>query len=885
MYRLSMLIFGALVLPLPAASAVDFQRDVRTILARKCFACHGPDEHARKANLRLDSFEGATGKGGGYPGIVAGKSAQSRVIARVTDTRRPMPPAGEPLNAKEIDTLRRWIDEGAVYTRHWSFEKPVRHELPKVSDPKWPANGIDHFVLARLDKEGLKPSPEADRHTLVRRLSLDLTGLPPSPMMVDEFLRDRSPQAYERLVDRLLAMPQYGERWARVWLDLARYADTQGYEKDNRRTIWPYRDWVVKAFNDNLPFDQFTVRQIAGDLLPDSRQSDLIATGFHRNTMTNTEGGTDDEEFRDLAVKDRVATTGQVWMGLTWGCAQCHSHKYDPLSHKEFYQLYAFFNQSEDSDKPDDRPVLRMEKISSPIMRELESDKRRKTHIHERGNFLNPGAEVQAAVPEAFHPMAAGAPSTRLGLAQWLVSRDNPLTARVQVNRYWARLWGRGLVESEEDFGTQGLAPSHPELLDWLATEFVRLNWDMKALLKTIVMSAAYRQSSEVAPALLDKDPYNRLLARGARYRLDAEVVRDQALALSGLLSAKVGGPPVMPWQPEGIWQVVYNGETWRTSAGEDRYRRGLYTFMRRTAPYPAMITYDAPTGETCTIRRVRTNTPLQALASLNDPVSMEAAQQLGLRILREAGGSDKARAERMLQRILVRPPSKDEVARVLNLHKEATAELKAGGEGARKLLNYGKVLYTEDRQIPIITDVRTKASPWLYTLDNPGDTWMTPAFDASSWTRGEAPFGHLAKPDEDRPIRTNWETEGIWLRAEFELPEGRIDDVNLAIRNLGSFDVYLNGVPAVSTNLDRNAYYDYTVTQDALKTLKPGRNVIAIHAMRIHEKSIGQFLDVSFQAMRPLAFEAVRRDDASRAAWVVVANALLNLDETVTRR
>jgi hypothetical protein len=883
MYRLPMLI-SAWILPVFAAPTVDYQRDVRTILARKCFACHGPDEHARKANLRLDTFEGAAGRNGGYPGIVPGDSARSRVVARITDPKFPMPPTGERLNGNEIETLRRWIDEGAVYTRHWAFEKPVRHEPPTVSDPRWPVNAIDRFVLARLDREGLKPSPEAGRYTLARRLALDLTGLPPSPAMVEAFVRDRSPQAYERFVDKLLAMPQYGERWARVWLDLARYADTQGYEKDNRRTIWPYRDWVVKAFNENMPFDQFTVRQIAGDLLPDAQPDDLIATGFHRNTMTNTEGGTDDEEFRDLAVKDRVATTGQVWMGLTWGCAQCHSHKYDPLSHKEFYQLYAFFNQSEDSDKPDDRPVLRIGQASTLILRELESGKRRTTRIHERGNFLNPGAEVQPAAPEAFHPMAADAPRNRLGLAQWLVSSENPLTARVQVNRYWARLWGRGLVESEEDFGTQGAAPVHPELLDWLATEFVRLNWDMKALLKTMVMSATYRQASDVAPALLEKDPYNRLLARGARYRLDAEAVRDQALAVSGLLSGRMGGPPVMPWQPEGIWQVVYNGETWRTSAGEDRYRRSLYTFLRRTAPYPTMITYDAPTGETCTIRRVRTNTPLQALASLNDPVSMEAAQQLALRVLAEAGGSDKARAERMMQRILVRPPFKEEVERVLRLHREATATLKAGGDPG-KLLNYGKLLYTEDREIPLITDVRTKPSLWRFTLDNPGDTWTAPGFDASSWRQGEAPFGQLPKPDEERPIHTTWETERIWLRAEFDLPEGRIEDVRLAIRNLGAFDLYLNGVPAVSTNLDRNAYYDYPVSKDALRTLKPGRNVMAIHAMRIHEKSIGQFLDVSFQAMRPLAFDASRRGDASRAAWVAVANALLNLDETVTRR
>ncbi|MBL8295671.1 MAG: DUF1549 domain-containing protein, partial [Bryobacterales bacterium] len=451
----SFLVAALVCLPALAQTTVDYQRDVRPLLAKRCLACHGPDEHGRQAGLRLDTREGATAAGG----IVPGASARSKVFARITDARRPMPPAGERLNAAEVELIKRWIDQGANYARHWAFEKPKRHAAPAVTRSDWPRNPIDHFVLARLEQEKLEPSPEADKHTLARRVALDLTGLPPSPALLRSFVEDTSAGAYERLVDTLLASPAYGERWARVWLDLARYADTQGYEKDSNRTIWPYRDWVIRAFNNNMPFDQFTAKQLAGDLLPSPSQDDWIATGFHRNTMTNTEGGTDDEEFRDTAVKDRVAVTGQVWMGLTWGCAQCHTHKYDPIAHNEFYQLYAFFNQTEDADKPSDEPVLKFENASTLILKELAGDKRRVTHIQNRGNFLDPGERVEAGTPKAFHPMGDDVPRNRLGLAKWLVSSENPLTARVTVNRFWARLFGRGMVETEEDFGTQGAAP------------------------------------------------------------------------------------------------------------------------------------------------------------------------------------------------------------------------------------------------------------------------------------------------------------------------------------------------------------------------------------------------------------------------------------------
>lgn len=867
-----------------AGAPVDFQREIRPLLAKKCMPCHGPDEHARKANFKIDTFDDVTGARGGYRGIVPGDSKQSRVAIRIAQPTSPMPPVGERLTPREVELIRSWIDSGAEYKAHWAFQKPKQPQLPAVSDGKWVRNGIDAFVLARLDAEKLKPAPEADPYVLARRVSLDLTGLPPDPSRAAAFVQDPSPAAYERLVDELLASPRFGERWARMWLDLARYADTQGYEKDNRRIIWPYRDWVIQAFNKNIPFDRFTILQLAGDLLPNADEQSLIATGFHRNTMTNTEGGTDDEEFRDAAVKDRVAVTGQVWMGLTWGCAQCHSHKYDPLTHKEFYQLYGFFNQTEDSDKPDDRPVLKLAGASTLILRDLPKEQRRTTRIHERGNFLNPGEPVEAATPEAFPPLQAGVAHDRLALANWLVSPANPLTARVQVNRFWARLFGRGIVETEEDFGTQGAPPSHPELLDWLATGFMNSGWDMKALLKTMVLSATYRQSSDLTPALLERDPNNRLLARGPRFRLDAEMVRDQALAASGLLSAKIGGPPVMPWQPEGVWQVVYNGDRWAVSPGEDRYRRGIYTFLRRSAPYPSMIIYDAPTGETCTMRRIRTNTPLQALAALNDPALVEAAQHLALRVAGEGKKSDKAKVEQMFEALLVRAPRETETRRILALYQDARRDLRARAESAQKLLAYDKIIYADDRLVTLVSDVRTKASTWKFTTEAPPADWKSPGFNDSGWQSGAAPFGRLQKADPERPIGTKWDAETIWLRIEFDLPE-QAEIPRFLIRNLGSFEAFINGVPAASTNLDRNNYYEYSLAPEAARGLKPGRNVLAFQTQRLHESKDGQYFDASFVMSKPIGGTKLRGKDADTAAWVVVANALLNLDETVTRR
>jgi len=660
---------------------VDFGRQIRPLLSERCFHCHGPDEEYREGGLRLDQQSGAHGEAdSGKRAIVPDSPESSELLRRLTtiDDDERMPPAESgkpPLSADEIALVRRWIEQGGTYEKHWALVPPRQAPLPQVRRRDWPRNEVDQFVMARWEKEGLEPSPEADRATLLRRLYLDLIGIPPEPKDVDAFVQDDAPQAYERQVDRLLASPRFGERWAQVWLDMARYADTQGYEKDMPRVIWAYRDWVIDAINRDMPFDQFTIEQLAGDLLPNASPQQILATAFHRNTLTNEEGGTDDEEFRVAAVKDRVDTTMQVWMGLTIGCAKCHTHKYDPISIAEYYRLYAFFNQTEDADRGDDAPTLTLlskeqtdkvetletdrkniqakhkevennregdfkpfseqlatidtkikelrSKASTPIMRELPEKKRRITRIHKRGNFLSQGNLVQPDTPTALGPLGTDMPKNRLGLARWLVHVDNPLTARVQVNRYWARLFGRGLVFTEEDFGSQGIAPTHPLLLDWLAVQFVKESWSPKTLIRRLVTSATYRQSSRCSAEQLQKDPTNQWLARGARFRLDAEIVRDQALAVAGLLSDTMYGAPVMPPQPKGIWQVTYSQLSWENATDENRYRRAIYTFWRRTSPYPSMLTFDAGSRELCVLRRVRTNTPLQALVTLNDPASL----------------------------------------------------------------------------------------------------------------------------------------------------------------------------------------------------------------------------------------------------------------------
>ncbi len=962
----------------PAVIA-DFNRDIRPILAANCFPCHGQDPSTRQAGLRLDKRAEAIMARPSGAAITVGKPDRSTLIARIRTTNpdllMPPPSSQHRLNAEQKSLLSAWVQQGAPYAEHWAFTPLRKPTPPVVKGQSWVRSPIDSFILAKLQRLGIGPAPQADKSTLIRRAALDLTGLPPTEAERNAFLKDKSPNAYEHAIDRLLASPRYGEHWARTWLDLARYADTQGYEKDGPRTIWRYRDWVIDAFNADMPFDRFTVEQLAGDLLPNPGPSQLLATAFHRNTMTNTEGGVDGEEFRTAAIKDRVDVTGQIWMGLTIGCAKCHSHKYDPISHAEYYRFYALFNQTQDANSGDEFPTeltptaeqagklaeadervrslrtafdaphpetaaaqkewegtlaaaslwalpaaqsavseagallrpradgalvvsgkhadkdaltltynlaasgvstltaIRMEVLKdaslpnggpgrdeadqnvvtsefvleavaadgkatpipfararadfeqggwpasaaidgnpdtgwayspqnrqphmilfdlktplkvaatgtlritirqnylrlqlgcfrisftgqapdtlrtdmadiasiaglpagkrspdqqklldeafrkthaptdavwknlsaaleakkqleaqtprTPILRELPVDRQRITKIHRRGNFLDPGDAVTPAVPEAFGSLPSSEPANRLAMAKWLVSKANPLTARVAVNRVWARIFGTGLVETEEDFGTQGSAPTNPELLNWLAASFRDdYGWSVKKLCKAIVMSAAYQQSSEVTAQKKRQDPRCVYLSRSPRYRLSAETIRDQALQISGLLSAKMHGPSVMPPQPDGIWRTVYSGLKWQTSPGEDRYRRGLYTFWRRSSPYPAMTTFDAGSGEFCIIRRIRTNTPLQALVTLNDPAFVEAAGALGVNML-QSPGSISAKLNAGLQRALGRAALPEETVRLAKLYTDSLARFRAKPETATALLKSANV-------------------------------------------------------------------------------------------------------------------------------------------------------------------------------------------------
>ena len=757
----------ALIPTLSAAATADFARDVAPVFEKHCLGCHGPQMQMN--GLRLDQKESALKGSRSGPVIVPRNSAGSRLIRLVSGTspdKKVMPPAGTRLTAAEIATLRAWIDQGAAWPdgfviaaarpKHWAFQ-PITHPAPPaVRNRAWARNAIDDFVLAKLEAEGVAPSPEASKATLIRRLSLDLTGLPPSPEEVRAFLNDNRPDAYDRLVDRLLDSAHYGEKWGRYWLDLARYADSDGYEKDRARPwAWRWREWVIDALNHDMPYDEFTIEQLAGDLLPARTEDMLVATGFNRNTLTNREGGTDPEQFRDEQVLDRAATLGTVWLGVTVGCAQCHDHKFDPIKQKEFYQLAAFFNSEDEVNVPAPLPgevgpwmearpeymrkrqaLLDEYKVSdyqadwenklryaaqhsgehqdwdfaygefthnidngrkvlftdpakrsevqqfamtdyaiavcgnafpkdyckslnlgelraklnaldaatphisyAPVL--MDSDTPRKTYVHIKGDWREHGDEVQPDTPAVLPPLPAGQPHTRLTLARWLVSPENPLTARVEVNRLWQELFGRGIVHTSEDFGTQGDRPTHPELLDWLATEFRNRGWSVKQMVRLMVTSATYRQSSHARPELEGRDPDNMLLARQARLRLPAELIRDEALSDAGLLDLRIGGRSVKPPQPKGVSELSYaNSVKWVESTGADRYRRGLYIHFQRTSPYPQLMNFDAPNADLACTRRERTDTPLQALNLMNDSVFFEAAQGMALRVVRE-GGTD----------------------------------------------------------------------------------------------------------------------------------------------------------------------------------------------------------------------------------------------------
>jgi len=666
-------------------SNVDFNRDIRPILSDNCFKCHGPDEATREAELRLDTAEGALADRGGYRAIDRQVPAASALIARITsaDEANRMPPvdSGRRLSKRQIELLRKWVKQGAPYDLHWAFRPVQRPDVPMAISP-WVCNQIDAFVFEQLDREKLVPSAIAPRHTLIRRVYLDLLGLPPTPAEVREYISDPSPDAYQKMVERALASPHYGERWGRHWLDQARYADTNGYSVDADRSMWPYRDWVIQALNDDMPFDQFTVEQLAGDLLPNPSPNQLVATGFHRNTLINQEGGTDNEQFRVEAVVDRVNTTGAVWLGLTIACAQCHSHKFDPISQREYYELFAFFNNCEDVNTAP--PELEIAGARTMILRELMQP--RETHVLVRGDFLRKGELVSPGTPAVLPPLAVSdGPRTRLDLARWLVSRENPLTARATVNRVWARYFGRGLVETENDFGLQCTPPTHPELLDWLAAEFMEQGWSLKRLHRLILASATYQQSSNHRKDLAAVDPLNKLLGRQARLRVEAEIVRDLGLAVSGLLHTKIGGPGVYPPQAGDVYTFTQVPRNWPASNGPDRYRRGMYTFFVRSAPYPMLTTFDSPVfNTTCTFRQ-RSNTPLQALSMANDETMVEMARSLADRIYSHTG-NDRERLNYAYELCFARPTDTRELERLETYLAEQTRQYASAPDAIRQL-------------------------------------------------------------------------------------------------------------------------------------------------------------------------------------------------------
>ena len=652
LYRLSIFLIitsGSLL----RSEEIEFNRDIRPLLTDRCFSCHGPDERARKAKLRLDTFEGATKDLGGYAAIIPGDPENSELVVRAIHESLDeiMPPTKSKipkLTSKEVNTIKDWIKSGAKYQQHWAFT-PVKN--PQY-DSKY--NLIDSFIEKRLKKEGLTFSSEANPNTLIRRVYLDLIGLLPTPEEVKSFVENNSNNDYEKIVTKLLDSPHYGERWGRHWLDQARYADSHGYTSDSERQMWPFRDWVISSLNDDMGFDQFTIEQIAGDLLPNPSKKQIAATAFHRNTLISQEGGSDPEQFRVEATMDRVNTTGAVWLGLSLGCAQCHDHKFDPISQKEYYEMYAFYNSAEDKNNTGPTiPIIEGELINSAkkndknkvnlmIMRDRKDP--RETYLLTRGDFTTPDKESGQLSPNFISAISINEDKeenkkTRLDLAKWLVDPNNPLTARVTVNRIWMRYFGKGIVETEEDFGTRGSLPSHPQLLDALSSYFIKSGWSMKKLHKLIVTSKTYRQSSKVTPISIKTDPANRLLSRQSRIRLDAEIIRDAALSASGLLSEKIGGPGIRPPQPNGIYAFTQNKKNWNTTTGEDRYRRGMYIVFFRSAPYPLFGTFDVPDFQTTCTRRPRSNTPLQALNISNDPAFIEFAQALALRVIESIPG------------------------------------------------------------------------------------------------------------------------------------------------------------------------------------------------------------------------------------------------------
>ncbi len=707
---------------------IDYNYHIRPIFSDRCFKCHGPDANKRKAGLRLDTPEGAYAAFKDNPSmhaIVPGHPESSdafqRLITKDTSMLMPTPSSHLTVSKHEIDLIEKWIKQGAVYKPHWAFIKPVKSTLPDA-DEDWVRNPIDYFVYAKMAEKSLKPSPEASKEQLLKRVCLDLTGLPPSLEMQDRFLKDDSPQAYEKIVNELLSSKHYGEKMSVQWLDLARYADSHGYQDDGLRTMWPWRDWVIHAFNSNYSYAKFITWQLAGDLLPRPSKEMLLATGFNRNHKITQEGGVIDEEYRVEYVNDRTNTFSKSFLALTFECARCHDHKYDPISQKDYYSTYAFFNQVPEkglfgtidasfADPPnmsittkDVQSILKFihkkDTASVDVMVMADSSKRRPTYVLSRGNYDMPGPEVGVGIPKSILPYATSKyGQNRLGLARWLIDPQNPLTSRVFVNRMWAQIFGRGIVKTVGDFGMQGELPTHPELLDWLAVDFQSHGWNIKRLVKQMVMSATYLQASTVTSAAQQTDPENIYLSRMSRIRIPAEQIRDQVLASAGILNREIGGPSVKTYQPKGLWEVATSGRgslmNYIQDHNQDLYRRGMYVFIKRTVPPPTMLIFDASNRDQCEVQRGRTNTPLQALVMMNDPHVLESSRVLASQFSHEKGSIDE-KLTRAFRRIVCRAPKEKELAMLKKYYAEEQTSCVQNPKKVQKLMKIGE--YKQDK-------------------------------------------------------------------------------------------------------------------------------------------------------------------------------------------
>ncbi|QLG43984.1 PSD1 and planctomycete cytochrome C domain-containing protein [Costertonia aggregata] len=703
---------------------IDFTFDVKPILSDRCFICHGPDKNAIEGNLSLHTAEDAykaLGENKDRYAIVPKKPEESEVVNRIyhDDPNIIMPPpeSNLTLTPKEKAILEKWIAQGAEYKEHWAFIPPEPQLVPKVKDTAWGVNEIDRFVYKKMKLQGLRPSEQAKKEKLIRRVFFDLTGLPPNPEQIDAFVNNSSDAAYEQIVDSLLNTTDYAEHMAAEWMDIARYADTHGYQDDFERTMWPWRDWVIHAFNKNMPYDEFVTYQLAGDLLPDSNLEKILATGFNRNHKITFEGGVIPEEYHVEYVEDRLQTFGTTFLGLTLECARCHDHKYDPVSQKEHFELFSFFNNNKEKQVvplPDETPepyititekeangvlsfinLQKSEKKEIPVMVMYEREEKRPAFILNRGVYDQPTDQVYPNTPSSVLDFPENYSKDRLGLSKWLFNADNPLTARVSVNRLWQRMFGTGLVSTSYDFGNQGALPSHPELLDYLALKYQDQGWDTKKMLKYIAMSATYRQSSVIDPVILEKDPENRWLARAPRMRLTAEMIRDQALQISGLLVKEVGGPSVKPYQPAGIWEETTGGGGGSTAryvqgTGEDLYRKSLYTFWKRTVPPPSMMTFDTSSRDLCSVKRQETNTPLQALVLLNDPQLIEASRALATNTIQKYPQKLDKQIAYVFQKATSRLPDDQEMEMLMQHYNDMMSKIDSGAVNASEYIEIG---------------------------------------------------------------------------------------------------------------------------------------------------------------------------------------------------